>query len=696
VYIIFLLAGLSIIGKVVYVQFVEGEIWRSEAEQMSQRKRTIPANRGDILAEDLQPLASSLPKFTVAIDPNSTGMSDSVFNADVSGLAGGLSRLFTDHSADYYLRSIRTAKSQGSRYLILKKEVSYEEMKEVRKLPLFKYGQFKGGLIFTQENVRTKPFRLLANRTIGYTREGDEAKMVGIEGAFNDYLAGQDGFRYEHRLGGGSWIPLSTDNETDPIDGRDVVTTLNINYQDVAEEALHQLLVEHQAHHGCVILMEVATGEIKAMANLGRYSDGEYYEDLNYAISERTEPGSTFKLASMMALLEDGFVKLDDTINTFNGKYKMYDQTIEDAHDGGFGNLTVAEVFEKSSNIGMARLVDRYYKSQPRHFVDRLYALGLKNRADIQIEGEPDPLIKYPDDPSWSLVTLMYMAHGYELEMTPLQVLAFYNTIANNGRYVKPRLVKELRQNSLVIKEFGREVLRNTICSDETLEQVKGLLEGVVERGTAVNLQSDQYRLAGKTGTAVVAHNDKGYVASDGKKEYRASFVGYFPADNPKYSGIVVITRPNMGVYYGNKVAGKVFRDIADRVYSTDLVLHQKLEAVKKNEISEIPFVMPGYWLSVKTLLKDLNLPFSENGQLGSVVTTLETADEIVVEDLVVKYLVVPDVTGMGLKDALPMLENAGMKVNVEGYGRIRNQSIDPGSEVLQGSIIELNLEAGI
>ncbi len=691
VYIIALLGGLAILGQILYLQIVEGEEWRIKAEEVSQQKKILPANRGDILASDGRPLASSVPSFTIAIDPNSTGMSDSVYNAELSGLAQGLSGMFGDRSARSYKNLIQKGRKRGSRYVVLKTKLSYNEVKAVKDLPLFRHGKYKGGLIIIQKNQRLMPYKLLASRTIGYFRQDGEGANVGIEGAYDSYLRGRDGLRHEHRLGGGNWIPTSTENEIDPKDGYDVITTLDIDFQDVAEKALYDLLKEHNAHHGCAILMEVKTGDIKAMANLVQAGDGEYKELKNYAIWEITEPGSTFKLPALMAALEDGYVELDDTINTYNGVYKFHDQLITDAHQGGFGVLTVRSVFEKSSNIGMARLIDRLYHDKPERFVDRLYAMGLKNPMGIEIAGEQAPYIKNTTD-NWSQVTLGFMAHGYELLMTPLQVLGFYNAVANNGKYVKPRLVKALKDHSQVIKEFKPEVIKNSICSNETLEKARTLLEGVVEHGTASKLVTDQYRFAGKTGTAVIAQGDQGYLAKNGQKEYRASFVGYFPAEDPAYSCIVVITRPNMGIYYGSKVAGKVFREIADKVYATNLPLHKPLEVKRNYKLEVLPPMKSGYYSSVETLIDELRLPGVKSSRPAVFTRVFTNKDEFVIEDIKVVRGVVPDVTGMGLVDVLPLLENAGFRIQVSGIGKVETQSVDPGTEMPLGTVIHLKL----
>ena len=357
------LVALAISAQVLRLQLVEGGKWRVEAEVVSQRPRLISALRGNILADDGRPLASTIPRFNVAMDPNSTGMADSSFRQNLGRLCSGLAIIFPEKNSRQYQQLIENSRKEGKRYLLIHRDASYEEAELVKKLPLFNLGRYQGGLLLEQIPSRVKPYPLMASRTIGYLNEGEEGNEVGIEGAFDHLLKGRDGLRMEHRIGGGTWMPLSSENEVEPQDGFDVITTISIQYQDVAEHALLELLEYHQAHHGCAILMEVSTGEVKAIANLGLASDGKYYEDYNYAIGELAEPGSTFKLPAIMAALEDGYVTLDDTINTFNGRFQFHDQVVTDSHAGGFGILTVREVIEKSSNIGMARLIDRYYRN---------------------------------------------------------------------------------------------------------------------------------------------------------------------------------------------------------------------------------------------------------------------------------------------------------------------------------------------
>ncbi|TSA39164.1 MAG: PASTA domain-containing protein [Porphyromonadaceae bacterium] len=692
VYVVTFLVALAILGQVLYIQMVSGETLRAEAESVSETHRVISSSRGNILARDESALASSLPRYDVAMDPNSSGMDQTLLDKYLPDLAAGLSRMFPEKTAAQYIQIIRKARSERKQYVLLHKDASFDEARMIQTLPLFKLGQYKGGLILNPVSKREKPYQLLASRTIGYVSEGET--VVGIEGSFDYFLKGTDGRRLEQRLGGGTWMPLNTENEIEPVDGLDVVTTLDVNYQDVAETALHDCLITYQAEYGCAVLMEVSTGEILAMANLGLADDGNYYEIKNYAINECLEPGSTFKVPSIMAALEDGYVKPTDTIQTYGGKFSLHNQPIMDAHTGGFGLLTVQEVVEKSSNIGMARIIDKYYSANPEHFLERIYGMGINKPLNLEIEGGQDPRIKTPASKTWSVATVTWMAFGYEVELTPLQILTFYNAIANNGTMVKPRLVKCLKSHSQIVKSYKTEVLKPSICSKETLTIVKSMLEGAVTDGTAKNLKNDLYPIAGKTGTAVISQGAKGYKNEGGRKDYRASFVGYFPADNPRYSCIVVVSRPTGPSYYGAVVSGSVFKAISDKVFATNLEMQKNLTASKDTSLERIPVVSPGDWSDASKLLKNLNILVSGGKPALVWAQVMRDGDRLHAEPVNQNDSLLPSFIGMGLKDVLPVLENMGYKVKIKGSGRIISQSPPAGTSRDSVGIIEFQLAA--
>lgn len=686
------LVALAILAQVLRIQMVSGDELRAEAEAVSETHRVIPSSRGNILARDESALASSLPRYDVAMDPNSSGMDQALLDKYLPALAAGLSGMFPEKTTAQYIQIILKARSERRQYVLLHKDASFDQARMVEKLPLFKLGKYKGGLILKMVSKREKPYKLLASRTIGYVSEGET--VVGIEGSFDYYLKGTDGRRLEERIGGGTWMPLNTENEIEPEDGLDVVTTIDVNYQDVAETALHECLLTYKAEYGCAVLMEVSTGEILAMANLGLADDGNYYEIKNYAINECLEPGSTFKIPAIMAALEDGFVKPTDTVQTFGGKFTLHRQGITDSHTGGYGLITVQEVVEKSSNIGMARIIERCYGNIPEHFLERLYGMGIDKPLKLEIEGGQNPRIKTPASKTWSVGTVPWMAFGYEVEMTPLQILTFYNAIANNGTMVKPRLVKSLKSHSREMKTYKTEVLKSSICSKETLAMVKSMLEGVVTDGTAKNLKNDLYPIAGKTGTAVISQGAKGYRNDGGKKDYRASFVGYFPADNPKYSCIVVVSRPTGGSYYGAIVSGSVFKAISDKVFATKLDLQKNLAPSKDTTLERIPAVSPGDWTDAGKLLKSLNIPVIGGKQSDTWAQVVRKGDLLRAEPVTVNDTVLPSFLGMGLKDVLPVLENMGYRVKVRGSGRIVSQTPAAGTSRDSVNIIEFQLTA--
>lgn len=688
IYIMIIVIAMAILGRVAYIQFVEGEKWAEMGEGYIYKTDDVPANRGDILAEDERVLASSVPYYNIYMDTRSTGMDAKVWADGIDGLSEGLSRTVGLKSASSWKNDLTQAKIKGDRFYLIKRKVSHGELKELKSLPIFREGRYKGGLIAELENRRILPHMILASRTIGYLTKGASGNVVGLEGAFDRDLTGTNGSVLKQRLTGGAWMPVNDENSIEPKDGNDILTTIDIDLQDVAESALFTQLNKHGAHHGTAILMEVKTGDIKAIANLEIGSDGKYYESYNYAIGESTEPGSTFKLASFMVALEDGVISLDDSIATDNGEVKYYDKIIRDSHRGGYGTITVREVFEKSSNVGTAKIINENYKDHPGDFVDRLYRMGLNEKVGIEIKGEGSPLIRYPGDKYWSGISLPMMSHGYEVQMTPLQILTFYNAVANDGRMMRPRIVKEVRYHGEVLETFEPEVLRSSICSKSTIKMIKELLEGVVTNGTATNLKNETYRIAGKTGTAQIANDKYGY-KQDGKVSYQASFAGYFPADNPVYSCIVVVNAPTNSIYYGNLVAGPVFKEIADKVYATGFY-----KEIDLPEHKDYPLILKGYAPDTYRVLAQLGINDIAGKPESKWLNPVRRSDTVLIREYTLIENLVPDATGMGLRDALYLLENAGLKVQVKGKGRVIRQSIMPGTRIRKGDVIELELRS--
>ena len=681
------LLAVALLVRILILQYVQRGKWADMSEKYVFKTAEAPANRGDILTSDGRLLASSVPYYTIYMDTRSSGMSSATWTNGLSGLCEGLARFLGERSASGWKSVITEARRKGDRYFLIQRKVDYETLAKLKELPIFREGQYKGGMVAQAENKRIRPGGDLAARTIGYLNLGSEGNEVGVEGAFDNDLAGKNGVAVKQRLTGGDWITVDGPNSVESKDGNDVLTTLDLDLQDVASTALLNQLKKNDADHGCAVLMEVSTGKIKAIANLGLQSDGDYHESYNYAIGESTEPGSTFKLPSLMAAIEDGVIDTDDIVDTGTGSVKFYDRTIRDTKEHGI--LTVKQVFEESSNVGTSKLIYEHYKDKPKDFVNRLYAMRLNKPLDLQIKGEGEPVIRYPGDKLWSGVSLPMMSHGYEVQLTPLQILTFYNAVANDGKMMRPIFVNSIMRNGNVIKSYDPEVIINSIASRSTIRKAKKMMEGVVERGTATNLRNLNYRIAGKTGTAQIARNKYGYKTGSGVS-YSASFVGYFPADNPLYSCIVVVNSPSNGVYFGNIVAGTVFKEISDKVYSTRFFRdfnHDKKEDLKPSA----PEAGNGYREDINEVLKNLDVNYRRTAD-DDWVATRESGDTISLSGLKILPGLVPDVRGMSLRDAVYLLENKGLRVQVNGRGKVLRQSPEHGARYNEGAVVSLEM----
>jgi cell division protein FtsI (penicillin-binding protein 3) len=686
IYLLVFLYGMAIIGRVMYIQFVEGAMWKAKAEKLAFHYVNIEAMRGNVYATDGSFLATSVPIFELRMDTRAEGITEELFHDKMDSLALGLANVFKDRSRREYRSILAHAYESGNRYLLLKRNVTYDQLKQVRRLPVFKLGKNKGGLIAGAVNKRVRPFDQLAFRTIGWDKEGKKNDL-GIEGAFSSTLEGMSGKRLMQRLPNGMFRPLNQENEIEPQTGHDIITTIDINIQDVAEDALLRQLILNGADHGCAILMEVKTGKIKAIANLGRNKDGTYTEKYNYAIGESTEPGSTFKLFSLMAALEDHKITLTDSVDTHGGITRYANRTMKDSHPGSYSWLTVQRSFEKSSNVGVSLFITKAYRDNPQQFIDRLYSFKVNKPLNLEIDGEGYPQIKNTKNRSWSKVSLPWMSIGYEVALTPLQILTFYNAVANNGIMVRPQFIDQIRSASEVFRPFKTEVINPAIASPATIAMGRKLLEGVVLYGTGSQLRNNIYSIAGKTGTAQVAANNAGY----NKSNYKGSFVGYFPADNPLYSCIVVINNPTQGGYYGGAVAAPVFKEIADKVYATDLKMGIKWPDTL--QVATLPQVKAGYRNDLEQLYHTLNQPaIVSMANNGWGIPTME-GSAMKLESWDPEISIVPDVTGLCSRDALFLLEKTGLKVKVIGRGSVKQQSVPAGSKVIQGSIIVLDLD---
>lgn len=689
------LFSLAVIVQMYRLQFIQGDKWKAMASKMSTRYENVEASRGNILSVDGSLLATSVPEYELHMDMFAGGIEDDKsFYGKVDSLAMKLAELYPDKSETQYSRMLRDARKDSSRYQLIRRRVTFTELKKIRKFPIFRMGKYKGGLIVIQQNKRILPFQSLAARTIGYVNENVK-NPVGLEGAYASYINGENGKRLMQRIAGGVYVPVNDDeDEVTAKDGADIISTINVNFQDVAQKALKKQLDSIQADFGTVVLMEVATGEIRAIANFTRTKEGDYKEKFNYAIGAEAEPGSTFKLASYMAMLDDKKIDTSTRVDIQHGRYEIMNPRngkvalkIKDAEDAG-GVISARRAFEESSNVGAVKLVTASYRNNPKDFTDKLYSYHLNEKNRLQIKGEGQPLIKNPSSKSWNkLQSLAQIAYGYESKLSPLQMLTFYNSVANNGKMIAPIFVREIRSMGNTIERFQARVINPKVCSDEALAKVKGLLEGVVLEGTGkLVIKNKLYSVAGKTGTAQIANGALGYGAKD---SHQASFCGYFPADRPKYSMIVVISNPKVGSHLAAWVAGPVFRKIADRVYSSDLEIkhptpvhfvgNTTMPKVKKGNLAALKHVYSK--LGVKPL-------YASTAAAG-----LDTSAGLPFEESKYKTGTVPTVTGMGLSDALYALGNAGYKVSVKGSGVVTAQSVSGGSVIPKKSRITIELK---
>ncbi|MBB1150555.1 MULTISPECIES: penicillin-binding protein [unclassified Myroides] len=652
--IVLLLAG-GVVYRLLLIQGVEGSELRQKARSENRvKEEIIEANRGNVYSADGSLLATSVPVFEIRFD--GVAPKQEVFEKEVKPLADSLAAMFTKTSA-HYENLLRKGRASKSRYILIARNLSYVDYVRIKNFPLFKRGGNGGGFISSQKTVRQHPIGRIAKRTIGYERKNEDGTFgrVGIEGAFTDYLSGFDGKRKMQSLAKNQWKPINDENEIEPIDGKDVISTIDVYIQDIAHHALLQSLDKYSADHGCVIVMETKTGAIRAISNLGRDPQtGAYYETVNYAVGEKHEPGSTFKIASLLALLEKKQVDTARVYDTNNGMVRFYNARVRDSKHGGYGQISLARGIEVSSNTVITQAVDEAFKNDPKVFTDYLGSLWMDKPLGVKIKGEATPYVPKPGQKGWSGLALPWMAFGYGLSVTPLQTLTLYNAVANDGEMVKPYFVSEIKEFDQTIEKFDKVVLNPQIASPDVIAQVQAILANTVKKGTGRKLYSPNFSMAGKTGTAQVNYGKgKGY---DSDMYYSSSFAGYFPAENPKYSCIVVIHKPDRSKsYYGADVAGPVFKRIAQKIY-TDVPTTKELR-----ESNDVPERIASSYQS-----------FTLQNQLGD--------------------SVMPDVRGMQAMDALPLLENLGLKVQVKGVGKVKTQSIIAGQKINKNQKIVLEL----
>jgi len=694
VYLCFLgivLLSLFVLGKAIYIQRAEGAYWRDMSDSLRQKVVETEAERGTIYSEDGNMLSTSIPYFDIYIDFAADGLREKNgkrFKENIDSLAINLAKFFKDKSSKEYKQELQRGFRTRDRYYPLKKNLSFQEYKTLRTFPLVRMGKNKSGFIADVKRKRLNPFGLLANRTIGLAREN--AQNVGLERTYDSLLTGETGKRLIRFVGAGAFIPVEG-YEIEPKNGKDIITTLDVNVQDIAENALLKMMIENEAEHGTCIVMEVKTGKIKAIANLGRQRDGAYLEDLNYAI-RGSEPGSTFKLATMISLLEDRYVKLEDHVNLEGGTWKVSNRVVYDSEKHGLNNVTIKEAFEHSSNVGMAKLVWANYSNNPNKFIDHLRRLKLDQRSGVDLVGETSPIIKNPKSRTWSKTTLPWMAFGYEVLVSPLQTLMLYNAVANEGAMMKPYLVNEVRQAGLTLHKTEPEIIEEKICSDRTLKMLKECLEGVLLEGTGKDLNTPYYKIAGKTGTALVANGRHGYV----DHIYQSSFAGYFPADHPEYSCIVVIrNKPFAKKFYGAMVAGPVFREVADKLVALKSERNKGSfdEQNKEAAFDSTVFYYAGYTSSLKEVLTEVKMNYADSTDRTEWSMLYANNEKQVISKQNIARRTIPNVKGMGLKDAVYLMESMDIKVKSSGIGKVVSQSISPGTPIQKNQTVTLELD---
>lgn len=687
VYVIFVtvvIVGGSIIGKAAMLQMQPDQKAIDLAMSFTSKVREIESTRGQIWSSDGSLLATTVSEYEIRWDSKSV-QDEKLFQAQLDSICLILETFDAGKSKADYKRLMKSAFEKGARYELLARHLTFEQVNRFKKNSWVKKGANKTGFLVKETKKRVKPYGSLASRTIGLDRSSDK---VGLELFYDSLLSGKPGKQMQELIPGNVWKPMTDEFIVEPVPGFDIVSTIDVHLQDVAEHSLRKQMDSLNGEWGCVVLMEVATGYVRAIANLARSKDSSYVENYNYAVGQLCEPGSTMKLASLMAAMESGVVELNDTINTGGGERNFNGVTLHDSHKGGYGSISVEQIFEKSSNIGTALTVRKAFAGKPQAFLDALHSFGLGVKLGVDVPGEHAPFVyNSVKNPKWSANSLTQMSIGYEVSFTPLQVLTFYNAVANNGIMVRPMFVQEIRKPGGEVKQMSPVVLRDNFCKSEVIASCKKMMEGVGEKGGTAEeaFRNSPFKVAGKTGTCRLWKN--GVYLED---HYRASFVGYFPADNPKYSCIVVIEDPH-GAYYASKVAAPVFKELAAKIYATNLEIHGS--NLVKSEHANLPTFRPGRGKQGRLLGQVMNLPLRmlDNGSEWFYPSVENNV--LSFASMSVKEGVVPNVQGMGMRDAVLAMEQAGYKVKIRGYGHVSTQSIPAGTAVKRGSLIVIQLQ---
>jgi len=680
--------AVAVLGRAAYIQQVQGSYWKSKSDSLHTKIVNLEAERGTIYSEDGSMLSTSIPFFDIYIDFGADGLREKNgkrFKENLDSLSLELAGLFRDKTAATYKKELEEGYRKRDRFYQLKKNISFDQYKSLRDFHLVRLGRNKSGFIADVKSKRLNPFGLLANRTIGLARSN--AQNVGLERTYDADLKGESGKKLVRFIAGGVAVPVEG-FEVEAQNGTDIITTIDVNMQDIAEQALLKMMIDNECEHGTCIVMEVKTGKIKAIANLGKGEGGMYWENLNYAI-RASEPGSTFKLMTMLAALEDKHITLDSKVDLEGGRWYINRRTVYDSERHGLGSVSYKEAFEHSSNVGMAKLAINYYAAKPEAFYKHLEKMHLPQGSGIDLLGETKPIIKTPQSKTWSATTLPWMAFGYEVLISPLQTLMVYNAVANNGKLMKPYLVHGKQKAGVPMETFAPIVLEERICSESTLQQLKDCLVGVVENGTGKTLRNKDYQIAGKTGTALVANGNRGYA----DHIYQSSFAGYFPADEPRYSCIVVIrNKPYARKFYGAAVAGPVFKEVADKLYALSNASQGKPKPLQLTKDST-QFFFAANSKDIKSVYQVLGMSYldSSANQAYSTVTAWQY-QPILREKSVPDEPVMPNLFGLGLRDALYVLDQKRIQVRVQGTGRVVAQSVPAGTSLTGQPTVTLSL----
>jgi len=688
--------SLLVLGRAFYIQRVEGNQWRSMSDSLHQRFIALDAQRGTIYSEDGQMLSTSIPTFDVYIDFNADGLREKKgkrFTENIDSFSIALANYFGDKTAAQYKSELKLAYKKNTRYYQLKKKLSFEQYKIFREFPLARLGRNKSGIIVETNSKRLPPFGLLASRTIGLSREhmASDGKIkkqnVGLERSYDTILSGKKGQKLVRYIAGGTAIPIEG-SETDPENGKDIFTTLDVKIQDITETALMRMMLQSEALYGTAIVMETSTGKVKAIANLGRRPDGSYWEDDNYAL-RATEPGSTIKLVTLLSVLEKGSSAIDDMVEVGSaGRLQVGPKIVTDAERSPKPLLSVKECFAHSSNVGMSKLAYKAFGNKPQEFKEFLHRFHLDVRSPIDLTDVPKPTMAPLNEKGSSLGNMLWMSFGYALQVSPLHTLTLYNAVANNGKMMKPYLVSHVQSGGILHKQFEPTVIEANICKPAVIQAARASMEAVVTEGTARRVFAGvPFPIAGKTGTAQVSDGAIKY----GHGVYQASFVGYFPADKPQYSCIVVVrTKPHAASHYGGTVAAPVFREIATKLYA--MYVDRKDPSLFTTVKDSAAYFYAGYSTDIKKVYKALNVRFTDSVAQNNWSNVYASNYQPVLKANSVRKQVMPNVRGMGLKDALYLLENMGVKVTIKGKGKIATQSIAPGTSLVNGVTVVLEL----